>query len=580
MANRKAPREKVTLDPASEAWNKIPWRKLEHHVYRIQKRIYQARQRGNVRTVQKLQKLLMKSEAARLLAVRRVTQENQGKKTSGVDGVKNVLPKQRIALAEAMHPRNWKDQKPKPVRRVWIPKPGKAEKRPLGIPVMHERAKQALVKISLEPEWEAVFEANSYGFRPGRSCQDAIEAIYNNIRYKQKFVLDADIKGCFDNIDQEALLKKLQTFTAMRHVIKAWLKAGVLDGVEFSPTEMGTPQGGVISPLLANIALHGLEEAIKEGYLKNHSVEKPTLIRYADDFVILHSELQAIEKAAKRAEEWLQDMGLHLNTKKTKVTHTYTPYEGNLGFDFLGFSIRQFPMGKTHRIKNTNGKPLEFKAIIEPSKEAIQRHQGEIGKKIRSLRGAPQEKLIKELTPIIRGWANYYRTSAASTAYAECDHVIHQQLLSWGKYRHSKKGIGWVINKYWPNMSNTRRDWTFAASETMVLRRHRETTIIRPYAKVKGTASPYDGNLLYWSQRLRTHPMMKQRLAKLLQKQQGKCRWCELTFRDDDKIEIDHIDGNHNNDHPSNLVALHLHCHDEKHRPSATRVPAASVNNK
>ncbi len=563
MANRKAPEEKLNkVNPSSETWNKLPWRKLEKHVYRIQKRIYQARQRGDVRAVQKLQKLLMKSEAARLLAVRRVTQENQGKKTSGVDGIKNIHPRQRIAMAESIHPKHWKNQKVRPVRRVWIPKPGKAEKQPLGIPTMLERAKQALVKAGLEPEWEAVFEPNSYGFRPGRSCQDAIEAIYSNVRYKAKYVLDADIKGCFDNINQEKLLEKLNTTTAIRHIVKLWLKAGVMDGTDFAPTEAGTPQGGVISPLLANIALHGLEEIVKKGYSKNHSVEKPVVIRYADDFLILHSNLKAIQQAAEVVETWLKDMGLHLNQKKTQITHTYTPYEGNVGFDFLGFNVRQYAVGKTHQKKNTNGKKLEFVAIIKPSKEAIERHLREMSKRIKELRGAPQEKLIRELTPIIRGWSNYYRTAAASDTYAYCDHHMTQQLISWAKWRHAKKGTGWVLDKYWPDIKN--RDWTFG-TDKMKLRRHRETPIIRPYAKVKGTASPYDGDLIYWSQRLKTHPIVRQKLATLLQKQNGKCRWCELTFKDGDKIEIDHIDGNHTNDKLSNLAALHLHCHDQRH---------------
>ncbi len=184
----------------SGAWRELPWRKLEKHVYRMQKRIYRASQRGKQRQVEKLQKLLLKSEAARLLAVRRVTQDNQGKKTAGVDGVKSVPPKGRFLLVTQLHPTRWKRRKHlTPVRRVWIPKPGKAEKRPLGIPTMLERAKQALVKMALEPAWEAVFEPNSYGFRPGRSCHDAIGAIFNGIRYKPKFVFDADIKGCFDH---------------------------------------------------------------------------------------------------------------------------------------------------------------------------------------------------------------------------------------------------------------------------------------------------------------------------------------------------------------------------------------------
>src|SRR6266700_4132717 len=244
MAKRKAPKDHQ-MAPSSEAWNQLPWRKLEKHCFRIQKRIYKASQRGNTRAVQKLQKLLLKSEAARLVAVRRVTQENQGKKTAGVDGIKSVKPQERLIMATQIHPQHWEQHVSKPVRRVWIPKPGKAEQRPLGIPPMIERCKQALAKMALEPEWEAKFEPNSYGFRPGRSCHDAREAIFNVIRSKPKFVFDADIKGAFDNIKQEALLKKLHTYPTLRKGVKSWLEAGVMDGCVFSPTEIGTPQGGV-----------------------------------------------------------------------------------------------------------------------------------------------------------------------------------------------------------------------------------------------------------------------------------------------------------------------------------------------
>ncbi len=220
-------------------WNTIPWKKIQRNVFKLQKRIYQASSRGDVRTVRKLQRLLMKSWSAKVLAVRRVTQDNQGKKTAGVDGVKSLPPTQRLALASIMTIGG----KGKPVRRVWIPKAGTDEKRPLGIPTIHDRALQTLVKLALEPEWEARFEPNSYGFRPGRSCHDAIRAIFTAICHKAKYVLDADIAKCFDRIDHTALLAKLQTFPRLRRVIDAWLKAGIMDGDRLFPSAEGVPQG-------------------------------------------------------------------------------------------------------------------------------------------------------------------------------------------------------------------------------------------------------------------------------------------------------------------------------------------------
>jgi len=269
-------------------WRQINWRQAEKAVFKLQKWIYRASNRGDVKTVRRLQKTLMKSWYARVLAVRRVTQDNQGKKTAGVDGVKSLTPKQRLNLVGNLK----LGTKVSPTRRVWIPKPGTEEKRPLGIPTIKDRALQALVKLALEPEWEAKFEPNSYGFRPGRSCHDAIEAIFSSIRLKPKYVLDADIAKCFDRIDHEALLNKMNTFPTIRRQVRAWLKAGVMNNMQYFETSEGTPQGGVISPLLANIALHGMEERIKQyaETLKGKKRDNRTalsLIRYADDFVIL-----------------------------------------------------------------------------------------------------------------------------------------------------------------------------------------------------------------------------------------------------------------------------------------------------
>jgi len=581
MKERKAPRQGEIPGPESEAWKTIPWRKLEQHVFRIQKRIYQASQQGKRRKVQKLQKLLMKSEAARLLAVRKVTQENQGKKTAGVDGIKSVQPPERFRMVQQIHPKQWKGKKTRPVRRVWIPKPGKDEKRPLGIPVMYERAQQALVKSALEPEWESQFEANSYGFRPGRSPHDAIEAIFNAIRYKSKFVLDADIKGCFDAINQEELLKKIKTFSQMKQIIKKWLKAGVIDNEVFTPTEAGTPQGGVVSPLLANIALHGMEMAILEGIKSKQ--EKPILVRYADDFVILHSSKEEVEKATQKITAWLKKMGLILSPMKTRVTHTLTPYDGSVGFDFLGYTVRQFSAGKTHTGKNPVGKPLGFKTIIKPSKKSIKMHIQKTNQWMNKLQSAPQEAVIGKLNPIIKGWCNYHKIVCAKKVFEGCDRCLHAQMMEWARKRHRNKGTHWRVQRYWHQEDGKR--WVFAApieteegKSLLKLRRHNQTEIQR-HIKVRGNASPYDGNLVYWSQRLKKHPLMGSTRAKLLQIQKGMCPRCGLYFRDEDVLEIDHIipTALGGKDTLANKWVYHRHCHDEKTAEDMVQIRAAEA---
>ena len=233
-----------TVETPVYEWNTIDWSTTERRVFKLQKRIYQASVRGDVKTVHNLQRLLMTSWSAKCLAVRKVTQDNQGKRTAGVDGVKSVTPPQRVSLVSTLHLRT----KAQPTRRVWIPKPGSVDKRPLGIPVMRDRAAQALAKFALEAEWEARFEPNSYGFRPGRSAHDAIEAIFAVIRQRPKYVLDADIAQCFDRIDHQALLQKLDTFPTLRRAVHGWLKAGVMEGVRLTATTEGSPQGGVVTP--------------------------------------------------------------------------------------------------------------------------------------------------------------------------------------------------------------------------------------------------------------------------------------------------------------------------------------------
>ncbi len=555
-------------------WQEIDWRTVEIAVFKLQKRIYRASQRGDIKAVHKLQRLLTTSYFGKLWATRRVTQDNQGKKTAGVDGVKSLTQPQRFEMAKNLR----LNGKSKPTRRVWIPKPN-GEQRPLGIPTMEERAKQALAKLALEPQWESNFEGNSYGFRPAMSCHDAIEAIFNAIRYQPKYVLDADIAKCFDKIDHNKLLAKLETYPTLKRQVKAWLKSGVIDKC-WSATEEGTPQGGVVSPLLANIALHGMELEIKKFAetldIRNHKgrqISKKdkrktlSLIRYADDFVILHKDLKFILKCQEIIENWLIDIGLELKPSKTHISHTLNEHKGNIGFDFLGFTIRQFPVGKDHSGKNPHKEILGFKTIIKPSKEKVKAHIKKLGEVIDRHKSSPQIALIKELNPVIRGWSNYYRAVCSKEIFSYCDFILYQQLKKWAERRHPNKNKHWVKNRYWHTSGN--RNWVFASKKAgkidfeLVL--HAKTDIVR-HTKVKSGRSLFDGDLIYWSTRMGKHPEMPTTKATLLKRQKGKCNYCGLHFKEGDILELDHIipKSKGGKNEYKNFQLLHRHCHDNK----------------
>ncbi len=553
-----------------EDWSAVNWRALEHCVYRLQKRIYRAEQRGNVRAVRSLQRLMMKSWAARMLAVRRVTQDNRGKRTAGIDGVKSLPPTERLALATRL--RDAKTLTAQPVRRVSIPKPGRDERRPLGIPTIQDRAHQALVKLALEPQWEARFEPNSYGFRPGRSAHDAIESIWHSVRYDTKWVLDADIQGCFDHINQHALLAKLDTPAAMRRTIRSWLRAGVMEGLDLSPTRSGTPQGGVISPLLANIALTGLEDTVRRSYcrrmthrdangtLTGTTVVRPKVVRYADDFVILCHDRDGIEAAQRAAESFLATLGLHLNPAKSRIVHTLERHEGRQGFDFLGFTVRQHHTGRCHTHRSSHGKLLGYQTAIVPSKDSIKRHLHELKTLLRQYRHAPQAALIHRLGPLIVGWTYYSRSVAAARTFQRVDHEFNWQLVRWCHRRHPGMGVNRAVRKYFQFENG--HQWTFTTRDGPPLPRHFHTKI-RRHIRVRGHATPFDGNLVYWNKRLRSHPMTRTVVAKLLKRQDGRCPECGLLLRDDDLLEVDHIDPTGGETY-ANKQVLHRHCHDVK----------------
>lgn len=556
-------------------WTQVNWRKLERVVYKLQKRIYQASQRGDVKAVRKLQKTLLNSWSAKMLAVRKVTQDNQGKNTAGIDGKKGLTPKERLHLVNTLE----LSHKSKATRRVWIPKPGKTEKRPLGIPTITERAKQALVKLALEPEWEAKFEPNSYGFRPGRSCMDAIEGIKAVIKQKSKYVLDADIAKCFDRIDHEKLLIKINTFPKLRRQIKAWLKSGVYDNGAWFPTNEGTPQGGVISPLLANIALHGMEKIVKEFARtlpgkKDNNEKEITLVRYADDFVILHPKLDVLMKAKALIEGFLNDIGLELKPEKTRITHTLEKMgKETSGFDFLGFNIRQYPVGKYATGKNPHGKPLGYKTYVKPSKKAVKAHYHRLAEEIDKLKSCQSQiELIKRLNPIITGWSNYYSKVNSAETFKKLDHLLTLKLIAWAKARHLHKSAKRWIGKYFGTKGKSSCVFRAITEGKNLLLTYHSDSHIQKFVKVKGEVSPYNGDLTYWATRMGKSAELPTRVSKLLKKQNGKCTECFMHFRDRDVIEVDHIlpRSQGGKDAYENYQLLHRHCHDIKTKRDGT----------
>jgi RNA-directed DNA polymerase len=498
-----------------DAWEVVDWRRHEEQVRRLRGRIFKAVQDDDWPQARSLQKLMLRSWSNVLVSVRQVTQRNTGRRTAGIDGLVALTSQARAEMAVHVHATIGSHQ-PLPVRRVYVPKASdKTKMRPLGIPVLSDRCHQARVRNALEPEWEARFEPRSYGFRPGRGCHDAIESLFRTLRGKSKrvWILDADLAAAFDKISHEHLLKSIGGFPA-RGMIAGWLKAGVFEaGKGFAPTGEGTPQGGGISPLLLNIALHGLEEAAGARYKTgSHAGEVrdgcPALTRYADDLVVCCHSRQQAEQVKARLAEWLKPRGLAFNEVKTRIVHL------SEGFGFLSFDLRRYPNGKL---------------LIKPGAEAVKRFRKRLAREFRALRGANVAAVLARIVPVTRGWIAYYRTVVSSRVLSALSEYLWKLTYKWACWSHPNKPKRWIVGQYYRKFDKFRADrWVFGDRDTgAYLPKPAWTSIVR-HTLVKGGASPDDPALAeYWSQRRRkVKPLLDAYTVRLLSRQDGRCSLC------------------------------------------------------
>jgi len=577
-------------------WNSINWPLVEHRVFRYQNRIYRASQDGNKWLVHNLQQRLLKSFDSKLLAVRQVTKENKEKKTPSVDMKLYETSKDKIKLVSRLK----LDGKTNPIRKLEIAKPGSLnQNQSFCIAKVEDRAKQALCRMALEPEWEACFEQDSYGFRPGRNCQDAIEAAFEALSTKrqqpeyQKLVLKVDIEKCFDRITQNLLLEKLNSIPIIQNQVKAWLQAGILEKTSLKQSlesliknEMGTPHGEIISPLLSNIALHGLINHLKEWVIsisaKNHNkVAKQsalTVIRYIDDILIIHKEKSLINQAKNEIEKWLwENCKLTINQEKTKI------YSSTQGFDFLGFTLITIRRNGINRIKIYPSRSGQAQILLN-LREIIQKNKA-----------ASSYRLISLLKPKIIGWGNYYRYSECKQVFSKISHYIHQKLRAWMFRIDKRHGRQEVKEKYFPsgktyyfNNFPYQDNWIFYGTEKDENGKIKETFLpkltwikFKKWIKVKGTKSPFDGDNIYWAVRMISYKRLPTRVSKLLKLQKGFCPYCRTRFYLDSVMEVDHIQPKAlgGKDIYANLQLLHQDCHVRKTRTDKVAIAEAKARN-
>ena len=499
-------------------WKSIDWKKAEAEVSRLQARIAKATQEKKWNTVKRLQYLLSHSYYAKALAVRKVT-TNKGKHTPGID--KELWNTPAVKMRNVLILTD-KGYKAKPLRRVFIEKPGKKKKRPLGIPCMYDRAMQALYALALDPVSETTADEKSFGFRRGRSAQDACEYIFTALsrRTSPEWVLEGDIKGCFDHISHDWLIEHIPMD---KSVLKQFLKAGFVFQNELFPTDEGTPQGGVISPILANMALDGMQQVLSDHFdlsVKGevsafvHNKSKVNLVRYADDFIVTAATKEIAEEAKEIIRGFLCTRGLELSEEKTLITHV------DDGFDMLGWTFRRF----------------KEKLIVKPSKKSVKALNASLHNTVLE-RGKAwrQEDLIRVLNRQLRGWANYHQSVCAKDAFSRTDHILYEMLWRWAKRRHPKKNRKWITANYW--YSKGLRNWVFSTKNAELIRLG-EVPIIR-HTKVRMSANPYLDSE-YFIQRKFQNGMkrLSGRFKKIWRNQNGCCYHCGQPMEISDEREI------------------------------------------
>lgn len=566
-------KETTVKNEIPNRWEDIPWRTAARHVFKLQQRVFDAENRGDKITVKVLQKKIADSFSARALAVRQVAQISNGRKTAGIDGVKSPTSAEKLRMATGLTIHH----RPSAVRRKWIPKPGKDELRPLGIPNMIDRAHQALLVLMLEPQWEAHFSGRQYGFRKGKGPHDAINFVQRHLRKSgPKWVLEIDIEKFFDKLDHEELLRRLAAPRAITEAVQRTLRAGVLDHTEQPGSHMGTPQGGPLSPLLANIALAGLEDHLEQEFRRDFAgrikaLGLPTLAVYADDAVILHSDRHVVEWSRPVIQRYLDPLGLRLSESKTRISHTQQttrPDEG-AGFDFLGFHVQH------HWTKKQGGKRAPY-IVVTPSDRSVEKFYGDCADRIdklklsRKQRGARRDRqsqgktdpvtiMIRDLNRRIQGWTTYFCTSNAKQAFTRLDSLIHEKLWKWSVRRFNRKRVQWLIDHLFSGADLDKdgkpllrrdgipreRKWIFKSPFVPKEKPHLTLlkmahTPIRTHVLVKPEARFMNGDWPYWQGRMRTRypgtpPMVS---IAAFRRQKGSCWICSKPLLQGDRLAV------------------------------------------